>query len=111
MSTEPRGAGWADSMRLSRRTLLRFLPRRLTLGQQATQDEIDEAVAASEPPETVTGGELRAHSPQNLGRFLDRLESNATLADSAASANSATRANPAAGTDPGKDDRGPEEEL
>lgn len=100
MSTDPQGAGWADTLRLSRRTLLRFLPRRLTDGHAAVADNVD-----SKPPETVTGGELSTHSPRDLGRFLERLESNAALTDAA------TRDDSAVGADPGKDDRGPEEEL
>lgn len=104
MSTDPhgapQGAGWTDSLPISRRTLLRFLPRRLADGHRAVEAEVER-----QPPATVSGGELRAHTPQNLGRFLERLESNATLATSAA--DTAPEASGASR----KDDRGSEEEL
>lgn len=99
MSTDPQGAGWTDSLRLSRRTLLRFLPRRLSDAHRPIQAEVERDMAASEPPQTVTGGELNTHSRQDLGQFLERLENNAALAGSAT------------GADSRKDDRGPEEEL
>jgi len=115
MSTDPQAtdsqgadtqsAGWADSLQVSRRALLRFLPRRLTNGHRASQAEIEQDIAATRPPATVTGGELNAHSPQKLDRFLARLESNAALA------HPAVGTDPGAGTHSGKDDRGPEEEL
>jgi len=98
MSTESQRAGWTDSLRLSRRTLLRFLPRRLANGHQPLEAEID-----SGPPAAVESSELRAHTPQQLGRFLERLASHAATADAAAGTA------PQPGADSGKDDRGPEE--